>query len=506
MANPEHIEILTQGVEKWNQWRMDNPDIIPDLSGATVNDLLHKLKGMNFANANFYKAHFTHWFCADGADLQNADFSHTEFDEGLSLQNANLHNANFSESSLGYFPMFDRSNLDLADFHSAKMQNASFSESSLRQANFNKATFSYHALLTGSDLSSANFVEASLPAVQCYKANFSNADLSYAKMWSANLQSANLSQAKLQNTILPAACLIHTILDKADLTGSVLWETQRAGWSVKGVICDYVYWDEKGKEKSVYNPGEFERLFADKTKVRLFFKGGISPLEVATIPALIKHLEESHHGTGLRLVSIKEDSGGVVAELAIEGADNKTPEQLQQLKTILEAEAQQRVQYQKQALLERDARLQLEGGVKQLSSVVEMLIHRQSIIVNQGGVTMGKETYQNYGQTAGMGQNVHAHDMTFNQIVNNFEKSIDLPTLAKQLGELREEMAKRQDSSPQTAIAQGEIAKAEIAAKEGNTSKVVEHLKVGGEWLLDIAKETGKELLTSAIKASMGMQ
>jgi hypothetical protein len=32
MANPEHVEILKQGVKAWNKWRKDNPAIDPDLS------------------------------------------------------------------------------------------------------------------------------------------------------------------------------------------------------------------------------------------------------------------------------------------------------------------------------------------------------------------------------------------------------------------------------------------------------------------------------------------
>ena len=26
MANPEHLEILKQGVEQWNKWRMEYPE------------------------------------------------------------------------------------------------------------------------------------------------------------------------------------------------------------------------------------------------------------------------------------------------------------------------------------------------------------------------------------------------------------------------------------------------------------------------------------------------
>jgi len=36
MANPEHLQILEQGVEAWNQWRERNKDITPDLAQATL--------------------------------------------------------------------------------------------------------------------------------------------------------------------------------------------------------------------------------------------------------------------------------------------------------------------------------------------------------------------------------------------------------------------------------------------------------------------------------------
>ncbi len=36
MANPEHLEILKQGVEQWNKWRKEHPEVRPDLSGADL--------------------------------------------------------------------------------------------------------------------------------------------------------------------------------------------------------------------------------------------------------------------------------------------------------------------------------------------------------------------------------------------------------------------------------------------------------------------------------------
>ena len=34
MAYAEHLEILERGVEEWNKWREENPDIKPDLRNA----------------------------------------------------------------------------------------------------------------------------------------------------------------------------------------------------------------------------------------------------------------------------------------------------------------------------------------------------------------------------------------------------------------------------------------------------------------------------------------
>jgi hypothetical protein len=55
VANPEHLEILKQGVEVWNQWRKKKPNIETDLREAILQGVnLHK--GM-FLNAEHWSAH-----------------------------------------------------------------------------------------------------------------------------------------------------------------------------------------------------------------------------------------------------------------------------------------------------------------------------------------------------------------------------------------------------------------------------------------------------------------
>jgi hypothetical protein len=34
MANQEQLDILKQGIEVWNAWRVKNPDVMIDLSNA----------------------------------------------------------------------------------------------------------------------------------------------------------------------------------------------------------------------------------------------------------------------------------------------------------------------------------------------------------------------------------------------------------------------------------------------------------------------------------------
>lgn len=43
MANPEHVRRAGYAIANWNRWRDENPDVVPDLSGADLQkaDLSH---------------------------------------------------------------------------------------------------------------------------------------------------------------------------------------------------------------------------------------------------------------------------------------------------------------------------------------------------------------------------------------------------------------------------------------------------------------------------------
>jgi uncharacterized protein YjbI with pentapeptide repeats len=101
MANPEHLQILRQGVEAWNEWRCQHSDIIPDLCN------------INFRGANLA-----------GVMLDTVDL------RGAILDEANLRGANFSGANLGSTYLVG-ADLSMADLVWANLSKANLSRTDL---------------------------------------------------------------------------------------------------------------------------------------------------------------------------------------------------------------------------------------------------------------------------------------------------------------------------------------------------------------------------------------
>jgi uncharacterized protein YjbI with pentapeptide repeats len=57
MANPEHVAILKQGVEVWNRWRRENPEIRPDFVEADLSGLI--LHNVDLSKSKLYKTNLS---------------------------------------------------------------------------------------------------------------------------------------------------------------------------------------------------------------------------------------------------------------------------------------------------------------------------------------------------------------------------------------------------------------------------------------------------------------
>lgn len=109
------------------------------------------------------------------------------------------------------------------------------------------------------------------------------------------------------------------------------------------------------------------------------------------------------------------------------------------------------------------------------------------------------------GQAGAVGPMSSAQNMSFNQIWNQAGPAIDLPSLARELEDMRKEMKLRTLGEPEHDISVAEVAQAEIAARSADGPKALEHLRNAGEWVLEIAKSIGSEVTIAAFKAATGM-
>lgn len=126
MAKQEHLDILRQGVDIWNTWREDHPEIIPDLSKADLSKF--DLSGANLDRANLNGANL------NGANLEFATLSETSFIRAnLSyayLDYTNLLEANFYGADLSHADL-SRAGLDEADLSETNLSETNLSEASI---------------------------------------------------------------------------------------------------------------------------------------------------------------------------------------------------------------------------------------------------------------------------------------------------------------------------------------------------------------------------------------
>ncbi|HEY9621141.1 MAG TPA: pentapeptide repeat-containing protein [Crinalium sp.] len=124
MADTNQLKLIEQGIDVWNRWRENHPDIKPDLSQAYLYEA--ELSGANFSGANLSRA------CLIGANLKEANF------KGADLQSAygsaaNLTGADLSETNLCE-ANFSEANLTNANFFKARAENTNFSSAILTGA------------------------------------------------------------------------------------------------------------------------------------------------------------------------------------------------------------------------------------------------------------------------------------------------------------------------------------------------------------------------------------
>ncbi len=178
--DPEHLSVLRGGVEAWNSWRANYPDVIPRLQGANFNDA-------SFLNSSLW-------------DEKNSVLNFS----GINLSNAQLQGANMS----GIWMI----NADLtgaylvsADLSRTALLSSDLRGSVLYQANLSGARADWGDF-SGSSLRNADLSHSSLVACDLGYCDMTGADLTGARLETVNLEHSNVSHVKYKRGLLPGRC------------------------------------------------------------------------------------------------------------------------------------------------------------------------------------------------------------------------------------------------------------------------------------------------------------
>ncbi len=164
MAVQEHLAVLYEGVNVWNEWRLQESVTRPDLTNATLHEA--DLTWANLRGAILRGADLV------GADLTEADLSEADLSDAH-LRGASLHAAN----------------LDWAFLRGADLQNADLGGAILSDANLSGAN------LTAADLSGAKLIGANLTGTNLFGANLTDTSLVEAQVADTKFGNVDLSQA-----------------------------------------------------------------------------------------------------------------------------------------------------------------------------------------------------------------------------------------------------------------------------------------------------------------------
>jgi uncharacterized protein YjbI with pentapeptide repeats len=155
MANPEHLAILKQGVEQWNKWRKEHPEVEhPDLSTTDLRE----------------------------ADLRSFDFSGTDLSRA-DLKLADIRSATLIGASLRSAKVI--ANLCGADLRGGDLKRADLSRSNL----------------AGTDMTGANLSWANLTWADLSWATLNDADLSWADFNGVTLNDTDFRGSRLSGTV-----------------------------------------------------------------------------------------------------------------------------------------------------------------------------------------------------------------------------------------------------------------------------------------------------------------
>jgi len=538
VANQEQLELLKQGVEVWNTWYENNPEVQIDLSRADLSradlsgaDLSEAdlngadlrwahLSSINLINAYLSEADLSGAYLTEAdlslADLSSANLRWTNLSEAnlrrADLSLANLSNANLSRADLSNANLSEadlsNANLSRADLSNANLSNANFNEADLSNANLSEANFSGADLssvclievdFSGADLIGVYFSGANLSRANLSESDFSGANLSGANLSGTNLSGANLSGANLSGTNFSRVQGLNTNLTGARLTGTCIED-----WNINSqtkldeVECDYIYLEYPDQERRPsdpnrnFEPGEFTKLFQKAlSTVDLIFRNGV---DWQAFAYSFKKIQVEHADEELAVQSIENKGDGIVVVRV-----NISPDAD---KGKVQGEFMQGYEFAHQVLEER-YRAELSTKDTQLVRYGEEVQRQQDNINNLFFLINQQQAVQKaMAETSKIQQNFNAPVygvIGSNEGVQNVYAAQDLAEAAQQIQDLLNQLQKTQGVTEPEA--QQQVATDLATQAKNNPTMMGKLVKLGQS----MATKAGETTVSEAVKAVVAL-
>jgi hypothetical protein len=210
MASQEHLDILKQGLQIWDQWREEYPDVQPDLREADLS----------------------------GFVLKEADLSETNL-SGANLNGADLSSATLSDAFLNY------AFLIRADLSGARLGGTIF---------------------TGANLSKASLMGADLSGTNLNNTFLCGADLSSAMLSDASLNNTDLREITLIGTTLIRTTLSYSSLHQSKIGWTIFADIDLS--TVKGLeTIKHVGPSTIGMDTILRSEGKIPIIFLQETGI-----------------------------------------------------------------------------------------------------------------------------------------------------------------------------------------------------------------------------------------------
>ncbi|MDZ8264406.1 pentapeptide repeat-containing protein [Nostoc sp. ChiQUE01b] len=239
MADKEHLNLLIQSSEVWNDWRQKNTEVQP-----------------NFSEANLERAVLIN------RNLQGANF-----------KGANLHGVNIQKSDLSN-----------ADFIKANLSKANLIQVNLCGANLSEADI-YAANLSQADLSGANLNKVNLAGAHLYKTNFNGANLSQADLTITRLIETNFERANITDCLVYGISAWGVKLDGANQSNLVITPQGESTITVDNLkVAQFIY--------LLINNKEIRDVIDTVAKKAVLILGRFTPEQLEVLQAIRNKLRE----------------------------------------------------------------------------------------------------------------------------------------------------------------------------------------------------------------------